>query len=531
MAKKNEKVNKGIKADRRAKVILGMIITVILLIIAAFFINLSGLIPRIFTGIKITENVNGQQAVIENISVAEATYQYASIYNTYAQYNMFTADTIDDVMDPTTGKTYRQWLLDQAAEKLKTIIIINRDAEQNDYLSHSGAAAYAEANIESARAMAGLYGYPSLDTYLQAMYGSGMNTALYRDCLIRETLAQEYQQYMTQFGFQVTDEQIQAAYDQNESLYQMADYCIYYFGGEHLDDGSVDTEDAMAAAQAVVDAATDADSFTEAVIDNISEEDAIAAGLISPTPSEDAEEEDADVAPAEEATEDSEPVNPLLHENETAQTLAYGAEGLSDFLFDSGEIGSATVLTSDYGAYAVYLIDRHLDEEPVVAYRSFQLTNDTRLENGATQEEVDAAYQALIAEANAMVANPMTALQFADLVKEHSSSSSGIIYGGYNQGITADNFVPGEGSNRAEQMEAEGAWLFDPARQPGDTYISVAADQRTLTVFYFERNDPSWVNSARTEIINTNVSEWAQGLNANAPSYLISYDLMKKLGR
>ena len=529
MAKKNEKVNKGIKADRRAKVILGIIIAVILILVAAFFVNLSGLIPRTLTAIKITETVDGQERVIENISVAEAAYNFSSIYNQYSQYNMFTADTLDEIMDETLGKTWRQWLTDQAAEKIKTMVIINRAAEADDYLQHSNAAAYAQANIDTARSMAELYGYPSLDTYLQAMYGRGMNTALLRSCIERETLAQEYQQYMTQFGFEVTDEEIQEAFDQNPTQYQMVDYCIYYFAGEHDDEGNVDPTDAIAAAQAVADAATDPDSFLEAVIDNLTEEEAMAAGLI---PSEtDDEEEAADEAVAEEVpAEEEEPSNPLFHEGESADALSYGAEGLSDYLFTSGEEGTATVLTSDYGAYAVLLTSRHLYDQIMVSYRSFTLSNDTRLENGATQEEVDAAYAALVARANEMIANPMTSLQFADLVKENSTTSAGIIYGGYNQGITADNFVPSEGSNenRAAQMVAEGEWLFDEARQAGDMYVSTNNDQRTLTIFYFESAMEGWENSARTQIINTYVSEWAQGLNANAPSYLISYDLIKK---
>ena len=76
MAKNVKRADSGIRASRRSKAIVTTLVIVFALIIAAFFVYISGLLPKVMTGVKINKTVNGVVTNIDNISVAETNYHY-----------------------------------------------------------------------------------------------------------------------------------------------------------------------------------------------------------------------------------------------------------------------------------------------------------------------------------------------------------------------------------------------------------------------------------------------------------------------
>ena len=57
MAKNVKRADSGIRASRRSKAIVTTLVIVFALIIAAFFVYISGLLPKVMTGVKINKTV------------------------------------------------------------------------------------------------------------------------------------------------------------------------------------------------------------------------------------------------------------------------------------------------------------------------------------------------------------------------------------------------------------------------------------------------------------------------------------------
>lgn len=500
MAKSDVKVNGSIKASKRSKVIMGLVVAVLICIVLGFFVYMTGILPRVLPGIKIVETnpQTGKTDTIANISVLEANFHYAQAYGTYS-YSMGDK-TVDDVYDPTTGKTYFQMILDQAASQALRTELIVREAEANGYAEHSGADNYAALSIESTRSYAEMYGFQTADQYLQATFGTGMSVNLYRQFTANQALADEYQQYRKQFVVNPTDEEITALFEENPFDYMTADVCYYYFPGTANDEGTYDLDEAEEKANAVAEA-TDVESFREILVETLGDEVAEGAGFV-------------------------EGANPSYHENATKSTLLSIPEGGNEFIFDEANIGSTTVICNDYGAYVIFLEDCGVDEETVVSYRTLTLTNEV-VANESKGVTVDEQAHGLIevqARANELISAPMTSLEFADLVKDNSTNAQEIMSGGYVERDVASAYVSTEEAPVADSKIALGEWLFDESRVQGDTYVMTSGN--TVTIYYFEDSMVSWENKARTSLINSSMSAWAESLYANNPLPYIAYELI-----
>lgn len=507
MAKgQKQSANSGIKTARRNKAIVISLIVVFAVIIVGYFIYISGFLPKVMTGVKIQKTVDGVTQTIDNISVAETNYHYYQVLSSYYNYGIISSNMdMDAVSDQTTGKTYRQLILDQAANELMNSTLVNAEAEARGYLPHSGAQRYADLSLESAQQTAQLYGFGSVEQYLQALYGRGMSSRVLRNCLERQALTQEFENYVRQFLFTVSEEELNAAYDANPLVYQRVDFDYYFFAGEMDEEGNYDTTEAVANANSVVNGATDSDSFADLVVGIIGDETAELAGF----------------------TED---YNPTHSEGYTNSTVDMIAEGMSDFLFADERVqGDTTVIETEQGAYAVMFDNRHINEEPTATYRTLTLYNDAVTAEGATPESIQAGLNEVIAEANAIVATPMDPLAFADAVKTNSDSVSEIITAGFNDGTAASRFESSEEYPLSERETTLGQWLFDEARVQGDTLVLPSEDSSYVTIYYFENVVPEWMYTARTQIITGMVNTWSNDILAGDPNYLIAYDLIRRL--
>lgn len=506
MANDKKRADSGIRASRRNKAIVAAVIAFFVIVISGYFIYISGLLPKVVTGVKITKTVDGVTQTIDNISVAETNYHYFQVLSSYYNYGIISNDMdLDAVYDQTTGKTYRMLLLDSAANELMNSTIVNEEAEARGYLPHSGAERYADLSIESVTQTSSLYGFGSVQQYLQALYGRGMSVRVLRNCLERQCLTQEYENYVRQFIFTVSEEELNAAFDANPTVYQRVDFDYYFFAGEMDEEGNYDIDEAVENANDVIDAASDPDAFAAAVVDIIGAETAELAGF-------------------------SEDYNPTHAEGYTSASCDTIADGLSDFLFDDARTeGDTIVIETEQGAYAVRFDNRHVNDTPTATYRTLTLYNDAARAADATPESIAAGLNETINEANAIVANPMDSITFADAVKANSDAVSEIITAGYNEGTTEDRFESTEDYPLSDREITLGNWLFDSARVQGDTLVLASEDNSYVTIYYFENIVPEWMYTARTQIITGMVNSWSNDILSDNPSYAISYDLMRRL--
>ena len=225
---KNNKTHKS--SSKNVKIALGVTIGVIAVCVIGWFIYISGIIPQLLPGMTVYETAPDGVTLqkVESVSVLETNYHFSEVFQQYSQYGYVTRDMLDEVYDPATGETYRDMILQQVGMQVMNQILINRAAEQDGFLQYSQAALIADKQSQNIEMVAQLYGYQSVDQYLFHVYGTGMSFRVYKDILAKEILTSEYQEYIGQFKFMPTQDQIQAAFDENPTAYQLADFNYFF---------------------------------------------------------------------------------------------------------------------------------------------------------------------------------------------------------------------------------------------------------------------------------------------------------------
>ena len=487
----------------------GMIVVIVafILIIACFFAYISGILPQTLTGITITENnPDGTTKNLQNYSVLESNFHFKEVYDSYSQYGMVSADTLDDVSNQETGETYRDVLLREAANQMKTLTLVERAAKESGFMEISKARELAAKNLETLELYAKLYGYPSGQSYLKALYGTGMTKRMYTDFAAREVLVNEYGSYLKQFDASIvpSDAEVLAKYNEDTKIYSTLDYNLYFIKAETDKDGKVIGMDAaVKAANKIADAAKDSTSFRDAVLEYVT-------GT-------------GDTATI--ATFDN-GADPTFTKDFTYSVATYMDASVKDYLFGDCKTGDKTVIQTEFGAYVIYIAEKDNGDEKTVTYRMLTLSTDVK--SDATDEEKAAALQKTIADAQAMAPSGMNPIDFYKLVKEKTTNLNDKLEGGYNV-QNADYFVSTEDDPVDPSVVEAGTWLFDDARKQGDVFVIASEDKQTVYVFYFEAAKPAWEVTIRNNMIASNFNDWNASLDTGNIGYVIKAGLCRYL--
>ena len=466
----------------------GMIVVVVavILIIACFFTYISGILPQTLTGITITENnPDGTSKNIKNYSVLESNFHFKEVYDSYSQYGMVSADTLDNVSNQETGDTYRDVLLRMEISKAREI---------------------SAKNLETLELYARLYGYPSGQSYLKALYGTGMTKRLYTDFAAREVLVNEYGSYLKQFDPSIvpTDDAVLAKYNEDTSIYSTLDYNLYFIKAETDKDGKVIGMDAaVKAANKIADATKDSASFRDAVLEYVK-----GTG------------DDAAVKTFDNGAD------PTLTKDFTYSVATYMEASVKDYLFSDSKTGDKKVIQTEFGAYVIYIANKDNGDGKTVTYRILTLTADFKNED--TDDVKAAALQKTMADAQTMCPSGMDPLSFYKLVKDKTTNLNDKLEGGYNI-HDADYFVSTESNPIDPSVVEAGKWLFDDARKQGDVFIIASEDKQTVYVFYFEAARPAWDVAIRNDMIAANFNDWNSKLDTGNYGYVINAGLVRYL--
>ena len=507
MAKSTKKAKKG---KSKAKLVLGVIIVIMALFAAGYFVYFAGILPQVLPGITITETkADGTTGKVADLSVLEANYYYMSIYSMYAQYGILNADKLDTVVNSTTGQTYRELLLSQGAEEAMGLILLEREADSKGFREMSQAARCAKLELESLRGISKLYNYPTVDKYIAAQYGTGMTSRLYKKLITRSLYTDEYTQYLSQFDSSVnpSDTDINNAYQADPGAFENVDF-QYYLVTAGTKDGKADIEQAKKDAQWIGDKATDAKSFREAAMLYLKGKG------------------DTATLTAYDNNEDPTAIKGLSKEN----VKSYYDEKLAEYLFASDrKAGDKTVIETGSGAYVVMFISRNLDEEKQVTYRTLTLQNDSKNGKTRTDEEVAADAKALEEKAKQLAHEGMSPIDFYKLVKANSNDQDEMMSGGYTAGDTKAEMTKAEDGKEVDaQIQALAEWLFAEERKQGDIKIVISSDNKEVTIYYFERSAPAWMGDYRNSQITANINKLKESLKSTNPQYVINADLCKK---
>jgi len=511
------KVKKTSNKKSKSKLVLGLVIALIVICVAGFFIYASGLLQRTLTGIKIVETAaDGTQTTVRNYSVQEANYHFNEIYSMYSMYGMIDKERLDEKVSEDSEDTWRQTLYKAAADEMMENALVLRAYENDASKPDFSADRYADLQLEVMKQQATKYNYNSLSQYMQAMYGTGFNAFDFKNIAKNEVIAREYENYKKQFICVPSDEDIQKAFDNDPGAYQKADFNCYFFAAKMDDQGNMTNLDQTRTdAKTVMDAVNGGKNFKESV-KSILEKDKTAneSALASFT---------------------DENVDPTLisgYSKETAEYVYSKAEGVTKAVFGSDAVmGKAVTVEADNGTYVVCPVSLNLDETATVTYRTLTIDNPDYSGADTPADTLAAGLAKARSQAEQIVANPMDSAAFANAVRMNSTDNNEIVSSGYVTGDTPSKYDASADteSELTAEDKALGEWLFASDRKAGDTIVLNSDDSTKVTIYYFESSMPAWKASVRNSIADTLLESWKSELKANNPSSIINYDLAKFL--
>ena len=437
----------------------------------------------------------------ETLSTAQLSYYYHTIRNNftnsyYASLLGFDSTKPDDeqVYDPTSGQTYRDYFMGLALENAQFACALEREALNSGHTEDEikDDLATAIANAKSAASSSGV----SYSAYLRLVYGSYMSTGVFERELTRNLMASlvNNEKYNTLYDSYVQAD-LEDYYKENADSLDTIEYSYLYFSAP-----SVDTKD------------EDGNELAEDEVQKL-EDDAKAEAK------EKAEEALKAVKSGSTFASQAEKYELTSSGDHTAVvgTSNVGSAYREDLLkLGKDECGLVEV---DGGYYVISFHDRYLVEEPTRDVRhALALAEYTTGENNVLTAPTDEAWAAAKAKMDeiqaAWDASGKTEDDFAKLANEKSDDSDGTDGGLYDR--CYDGYFVPEFND----------WVFDSARKPGDVgMVQHTAGEGATSgyygyhlIYYVGENEPVWMGTARSSLAETALSEWTDGIFANYPT-------------
>ncbi len=371
-------------------------------------------------------------------SAAEINYLYRSTLNNVYQniYNQLGDMTsmVLDINSPLSEQTYpysddesMTWA-DAIKETVRTNLVgvtamYDAAVKEGYSLSDEGRASV-DSTISQLRDMATSNGFNDFDKFLAAYYGKGMNLETLTSLLERTTIASTYSE-MINSNLTYTDEQLAEVYSKHADELDYYDFYVYtlYASMEQFDEVPEEEKDAKVheAAEKIIEATTDAESFIAAVKD-------------------------------------------FAGQSTVVNVTANQAEGLSinyaEWIKDPDrQPGDKTVIDVNGNSYALYFVGYDNNDYNTVDFRHILVMAEAD-DNGEYSDEALFAAQARAQELYAQWKEDPTEDNFISMAAEYSEDSASSVYGGLYEQVSKYSMVPGVND-----------FLFAPGRTAGDTDV------------------------------------------------------------
>lgn len=466
--------------------------TVIGVVIAALVIALLVWHSGIFEKGKVVATVNG-----EDFTLAEMGYYYYPTANLYSQYGI-----------PMDAATLRQ----NALDSLQSTAALAAAAEADGFTLSEEAAASVDETIASIKSYA-TQNNMSFSSYIRNAYGPYMTEGLLRECLTRDTLAQEYYNSHSD-SLNYDESEIQAYYEEHADELDTFTYSAVFIDGTVEsttdDDGNTvePTEEETAAAMADAQAAADQmiqDLEAGGDFDTLA---AAAEAAGQEETSGDAETTD-DTEAAEPTSYETTALGSSLSSNLNSSTDC--VDWLTDTARQSGDL--TTIEVADSGYWVLRFQERYRDEASWGDVNVRHILVKAEVAEGANAP-TDEAIQAAQEEAQSLLdqfnAGEQTAEAFAALAEEYSDDSGSNTNGGLYEHVTrSTNF-----------FTAFLNWCFEDGRQVGDTGLveNTQSGQQGWHVMYLDaQNELLWHYTADNALRNADLTTWTDELQTTYP--------------
>jgi hypothetical protein len=463
----------------------------------------------------------------ENLSMGEMQYYYSSVRNQelytqqlYSQWGITTVTAPNVAYDSNstegdkqiynteTNETYAEHFRESALNAAKQDLALINAAKEAGYTLSADGRTSIQDSLKELKSQLKTKGWSSLGAYLKQAYGKYVTEGIYNTCVERSTLAGEYSSYK-QDSLTYTTSQLEAYEKENPALLQSYDFRYAYISGTpetktDADGKTIDpTDEEKAAAAELAKSKADAlvngveaaeidkrsDAFNELVVDAVGDTSSYA-----------------------------DPDN-NLQSNILGSDLSSAAyfSWLSDTARKAGDI--AAVPYSD-GYYVILFLNAGLNDAATVDVRHILIKAETPVDdeatadvdeskNAPTQEALDAAKtkaQALLDEFNALPDDKRTAEAFGKLANENSEDTGSNTKGGLYRYVS-----------EGEMVSEFDAWIFDSARQSGDTglvaNVAEGSSYYGYHVMYFVGQDgPKWHEKAEEALKEKDMTAWSDSI-------------------
>ena len=242
MTEKQLQEQKEAKKLRLYTGIFAVAIAVMILVVAFSRISSSGIIPRSTTALT----VGGTK-----VSAAELNHYYIdsvnNFLNSYGEYvSMFGLDTTkaldDQFYNEAEEQTWSDYFLDTATASAQNMYAVYNAAKADGFTLSDDAKASVDATLENMKLYATMYGFPSADSYIAAMYGEGCNEKTFRQYAEVQMLAQEYAAAKNE-ELTYDDAALRAEEAENFNAYSAFTYNYYYLSNSTFYQGGTEDEE------------------------------------------------------------------------------------------------------------------------------------------------------------------------------------------------------------------------------------------------------------------------------------------------
>lgn len=490
------------QAERKRKTVLYSVIGgIVVVLVAALLIWNSNFFQRRATAATVGD---------EKLSASDLSYYYYSArnsyYNTYYYYYSYLGYSMpgdDDVMDESTGQTYREYYMETALNNAATYTALYNEAVANGY-SLSDVKDDLDAQLDSLKAQAASSGY-SYGAYLRAMYGNYITASTVERLIGRELLASlYYSDHGDELAETYTQEQLEAYYDENADSLDTFEYSYLLINAEDVEDTDEDgnklDEDTVAKLeeQAMADAKVKADEALAKYEEGVSVADLI---------------------------EEYEPASSADHTTSVGSAISFSAVYYDKLM--GMKDGDSAVVEATSGYYLVALHSRTLVEDPTRDVRHILIRTETTTDDeGKVVAPTDEAWAAAEEKAQSILDEYKNGEQtedaFAALANQYSDDAGSNTTGGlYSKVANTDSYYVTEFLD----------WIFADGRQPGDVSDPVRHEGDTSSssaywgyhlIYLVDDNEPVWARTARNTLVSTDLAEWSEGLAAGYPTALTS---------
>jgi predicted nucleic acid-binding protein len=445
-----------------------------------------------------------------------------------------------------------------AQNSLKQIKSGVAEAQKQELSLDESELADVQANIDQLKSSASGNGY-SLNAYLRASYGKGVNEKLYRQILEEQALYTKLTDTKTdELKAAVTADEVTEEFNANLETYAVVSYRSYAIEAEKVE---VPAEEPETDAEAAEDADAAEDTEEEAAEPTLETTDeTMAAAKKTADEIANAKSEDAFLAAVAEAAGDKKyaSVDSLtLHEDATSETISESDREIATWLFSDEAVAGATHVTEQASTgYTVYYVTdavhkpgdsltysvRHIlvkfpednaSDDAEAAEDSAEKTEDV-VEVPALDKKAYDGVKIVLDVDGETAKDKATYLKAQNILEEylkgeHTAEAFGKLAKKYSEDSNADQGGIYEDVPMGQMVPEFESWAANSKRKAGD--VGIVETQFGYHVMYFEGSKTvAWDDAVREAIAHPQADAYMADL-AKADSVAVTVVSEKALAK